>query len=297
MIDAGLVFDFVRYLDHNLPEFQFEAVWCLTNIASGTSEHTQSIVNKGALPKLINLIDSNIQEIQEQSIWAIGNIVGDPVKIREKVIQLGGFKKIVQHLSTAERPTLIKHCVWAISNFTRSKPAADYEVLKPAINLIVRAIYKLDKDHEFLVDACWILSYLTENHKKSITKILETNVLPKLLTFLDINYVYIQLTCLRIIGNIVAGSAKQTQMAIEAGVLMYLQKTLFHEKKSIRKETCWIISNIAAGTQQQIQALIVNNFLPILELVIKKDEPEVYYFYIFIDSKRSYLGCLQFNFD
>jgi hypothetical protein len=64
-------------------------------------------------------------------------------------------------------------------------------------------------------------------------------------------------------------------MVIDAGALNFLSRTIFHEKRSIRKETCWIISNIAAGTQQQIEALIVNNFLPILERVIKHDEPEI----------------------
>ena len=120
MIDAGLVYEFIKYLEHSLPEFQFEALWCLTNIASGTSDHT-----------------------------------------------------------------LIKHCTWALSNFCRSKPAPEFKLMKPVIDLVIRAIYKLDNDYEFLVDACWILSYMTEHHKKSIKKILETNFMPKMLTLLS----------------------------------------------------------------------------------------------------------------
>jgi hypothetical protein len=74
----------------------------------------------------------------------------------------------------------------------------------------------------------------------------------------------------------VAGNALQTQKVIDAGCLNYLLKTIYHEKRSVRKETCWIISNIAAGTQQQIESLIVGNFLPVLTHVIKNDEPEVF---------------------
>lgn len=84
---------------------------------------------------------------------------------------------------------------------------------------------------------------------------------------------------MKILGNIVSGNPLQTQAVLDAGVLRHLQKLIFHEKRSIRKETCWVISNIAAGTQQQIKALIVNNFLPILERVIKTDETEVKFFY------------------
>lgn len=87
--------------------------------------------------------------------------------------------------------------------------------------------------------------------------------------------VYIQLPCLRIVGNIVAGNAAQTQLIINLGVLNLIKKTIFHEKRSIRKESCWIVSNIAAGTQQQIDYLIVNDFLPILQTVIKNDEPDI----------------------
>lgn len=128
---------------------------------------------------------------------------------------------------------------------------------------------------EFLVDACWILSYLTENHKKSIKKMLDLQILPKLISLLEYPMVYIQLPVLRIIGNIVAGNALQTQMVLDAGSLNYLSKTIFNEKRSVRKETCWILSNFAAGTQLQIEALISHDFLPILHQVVKNDEPEI----------------------
>jgi importin subunit alpha-1 len=73
----------------------------------------------------------------------------------------------------------------------------------------------------------------------------------------------------------VAGNALQTQKVIDAGVLQYLHKTMFNQKRGVRKETCWIISNIAAGTQQQIEALILNNFLPVMTTVVKNDDAEV----------------------
>lgn len=66
IIDLGLVYDIIMYLDHGLPEFQLEALWILTNIASGESEHVNSIIQKGGIPKITNLIDSKIAEIQEQ---------------------------------------------------------------------------------------------------------------------------------------------------------------------------------------------------------------------------------------
>ena len=53
---------------------------------------------------------------------------------------------------------------------------------------------------------------------------------------------------LRTVGNIVTGDDLQTQVIINCGALsclLHLLKT--SQKKSIKKEACWTISNITAG--------------------------------------------------
>lgn len=53
-------------------------------------------------------------------------------------------------------------------------------------------------------------------------------------------------------------------------------KNLLHEKKVIRRETCWILSNIAAGTKVQIGYLLNRKdlFSTLLEL-FKTDHSSV----------------------
>ena len=61
---------------------------------------------------------------------------------------------------------------------------------------------------------------------------------------------------LRTVGNIVTGNDQQTQTIINCGALGCLLLLLnTSHKKSIKKEACWTISNITAGTKEQIQAV------------------------------------------
>ena len=59
---------------------------------------------------------------------------------------------------------------------------------------------------------------------------------------------------LRTLGNIVTGKDTETQAVLNAGVLPMLKMLILHApKEAIRKEACWTVSNITAGTPEQVR--------------------------------------------
>lgn len=62
---------------------------------------------------------------------------------------------------------------------------------------------------------------------------------------------------------------------LEQNPLPALLGTLSCQRKSLRKETCWTVSNITAGTAQQIQLVIDANLIPPLVNILKEDQFDV----------------------
>eukprot|EP00494_Astrolonche_serrata_P013961 UN14088 len=79
-----------------------------------------------------------------------------------------------------------RNIMWTISNLCRGKPQPSFNLISSAIPVIA-SLLTVDDD-EVLTDACWALSYLSDDHTENnayIQSVIDSGVVNDLVNYLN----------------------------------------------------------------------------------------------------------------
>jgi len=117
-----------------------------------------------------------------------------------------------------------------------------------------------------LTDACWAVSYISDGDNTDIRAVVDSGVVGRLVALLTHMSLRVRKSALRAVGNIMTGDDVLTQVALDCGSLPALRALweLSQDEMPMKKEICWSISNITAGTRAQIQMVMDAGMLEIM---------------------------------
>jgi hypothetical protein len=232
---------------------QFEACWCVTNLASGTPDQTVRVADAGGIEAFTHIINiSQDWALLEQAVWGLGNIAGDGAALRDRCLDRDIVSTIHRVMQYPNPPiSIYRNVAWTISNLTRSAPQPSFDRVRPVLLLAAGFLRLADVDT--VIDSLWAFSYISEG--PDIERLLDLGILPQVVDLLLHPSYSVQGPALRITGNLVAGDDKLTTACINARFIPPLASLLTSPRRTLRKEAAWAVSNIAVGREAQIQLL------------------------------------------
>ncbi|EFC47776.1 predicted protein [Naegleria gruberi] len=165
IIDSGIANCILEFLNwdaskiastiptNQLDKFYMEVTWIISNIASGTTVHTQYIVSSGCIPNIVNILETHTNLlVKEQCVWALGNIAAESVTCRDLVLNLDVVPLIVDILTMeigniSNNIELVRTVIWCLKNMLEKTPFPPKKTVAKAVPILTKlTVYSQDKE-------------------------------------------------------------------------------------------------------------------------------------------------------
>ena len=264
-LQSGIIHFLLQYLKFGDSDIAYHAGWCINN-AIAKKNCGDEMVELGLLESTLSLIKSPKENLKEIAIWIIGNLAGENIKLRNKVIDANIMADLMPILESSDNYKIatIRIMTWTISNIIRGRPNPPYE--KISCYLAYLHTYAYSPDKETVLNALWAISYVTDCDRDNYLLFLNKKFLDHIVEFLVPGKEEFFRPCLRIVGNICAEHDFDIKCIMNGGFLHNAQQLAAsiiddHDNESLLKEILWIVSNMAAGTEENLQILFDEGFI------------------------------------
>ena len=276
VVDRGCVPSLIQLLRLPNLALQSDAVWCLTNIASGTHEQTGHVLE--AVPDLLMLIGGDDKSLGEQACWAVGNIAGDSDDCRMTMVNNGAVLPLMKFLfdtvNGIEESVGVafneaammqaQTAAWSLSNLTRgSTPAAVFletGMIPFLISLIGHPSVTL------AIEIWWIFTFLTAKEDIAVQQLLDMGLIKTIsaaAASIDPQNIS-SIPLIRTMGNLSSGPEHWIDFLLgEPPIINCLMICTDQDitNRAVLKETTWVLTNLMGGTEHQRRLMLNANIL------------------------------------
>jgi hypothetical protein len=151
-------------------------------------------------------------------------------------------------------------------------PKAANELIRVdgVLDAILRHLRKADE--ELATEVAWVVVYLSALSNAATSILVKSDVLQLLIQRLSTSSsLQLLIPVLRSLGNLVAGDSHTISAILVPGheitdnVIKGLVKCLKSEHRVLKKESAWVLSNIAAGSVKHKQLIFTSEAVPVLQ--------------------------------
>lgn len=200
--------------------------------------------------------------------YGVNYVSEKSLKYRNDIIENGGLLTILHAVGSLSKDSsnvyIFRKISWALSTFCGRKSQINEELLEFVISILLQLLAL--NDDEITVNVCRTVVAIAEGLELSHIEMIERTEIPSLLVqLLTSTSTNVLSGALRAIGSILMGNNDHTALVVNCNILSAISSysLLSHEKLSIRKDCCWMISNIAADSKEHIQAVLdANTIIP-----------------------------------
>jgi len=246
----------LRHIDPRVSpsDVVYQAAFLLCDLAAGSHEVATAIVDYGGIEALVRVLEVDKQDMQECALWGLGNVCADCEEYRQLVVGKGMVGLVYELIAGKHTDvTFLKAVAWSLAMLVQFPINLRPVDCQTAIQTVKELLSY--RDFDIKKDALQALCSLTMQPKDHFTHISLQSLLPIVVDSLSFDIVSLNFAALRIIGNLTFSDNEYIGELLALSVLSKLQPFLRSPNARIRKEVAWTLANIAAGTQDQAQAL------------------------------------------
>jgi hypothetical protein len=229
-----------------------KSIKILSNLAY---EDTYKVyIDSNFILKLLGFVESSHQKIAENAMRGLANVSADSEAYR-KILLENNYVNLLMSVLDLENLQMCRIIAWSVSNITQEAESLSIQNISTCVS-ILSSLFQI-QDDETILEVLWTLVNLS-----SISSIVQTlidkNLIYTTVQILALNSSTGKVPALKTIGNICASTYEHTQYILNLSILDIICKDIY-VNTSLSNDTFWLISNIAAGTPNQVKKLVESN--------------------------------------